>query len=490
IVYSYYRSQKYTIYNAKATDFKPIEVSPTAINFDAAILPPVKSVGVNLVNANLDNFERFETVDADSIKRVPYRPQFKLDYIASSGVGASVGGRFGSGLAGGIQAIFSDILGANQIFAAANVNGEIQDFGGQVAFINQKRRVNFGVSVSHIPYISGFAFDYVDPNNGAYVVSQDIMRTFEDQVQLFGSYPFSRIHRFEASTAVAHYSYRVDRYSTYYNPYTGQAVDADRTKIPRDSLANDPIYAGSGMNFSPFTAYTVSAAFVGDNALMGITAPLDGFRYRVGIDRILGDINFSTLTVDLRKYTRFKPVTFAARLLNNSRIGEDANRFYPLFLGYPYLIRGYEANSFYKRQQGANDFNINNLTGTSIAVANLEFRLPFTGPKRLSAVESKFLFSDLNAFFDMGVAYSEGSEIIFGKQKVLTRMVSNPQDPTGPKIPQDYNDPSQSVVAMSAGLSLRVNVFGYFVIEPYAAIPFQRDDVSGPVFGLTFAPGW
>ncbi|MGV3508597.1 MAG: basic secretory protein-like protein [Sphingobacteriaceae bacterium] len=107
IVYSYYRSQKYTIYNAKATDFKPIEVSPTAINFDAAILPPVKSVGVNLVNANLDNFERFETVDADSIKRVPYRPQFKLDYIASSGVGASVGGRFGSGLAGGIQAIFS-----------------------------------------------------------------------------------------------------------------------------------------------------------------------------------------------------------------------------------------------------------------------------------------------------------------------------------------------------------------------------------------------
>lgn len=475
IVYSYYRSQKYTIYNAKATDFKPVEVSPTAINFDAAILPPVKSVGVNLVNANLDNFERFETVDADSIKRVPYRPQFKLDYIASSGVGASVGGRFGSGLAGGIQAIFSDILGANQIFAAANVNGEIQDFGGQVAFINQKRRVNFGVSVSHIPYISGFAFEE-PPRNGFRIISQDIMRTFEDQIQLFGSYPFSRIHRFEASTALSHYSYRVDRYSTVYSG--GFPVDSYRTKISKDSLPNDPIYEGSGMNFKPFTAYTLSAAFVGDNALMGITAPLDGFRYRVGIDRILGDINFSTLTVDLRKYKRFKPVTIAGRFLNNSRLGEDANRFYPLFLGYPYFIRGYEANSFYKRQQSATDFNINNLTGTSIAVANFELRLPFTGPKRLSAVESKFLFSDLNAFFDMGVAYSEDSEIIFGKQRVLTEGT------------QSFNDPSQSVVAMSAGLSLRVNVFGYFVIEPYAAIPFQRDDVSGPVFGLTFAPGW
>jgi hypothetical protein len=40
------------------------------------------------------------------------------------------------------------------------------------------------------------------------------------------------------------------------------------------------------------------------------------------------------------------------------------------------------------------------------------------------------------------------------------------------------------------GISLRVNVFGYFVLEPYYAIPFQRKDVKGGVFGLTFAPGW
>lgn len=489
VVYSYYRAQKYTIYNAKASDFKAVEVSPTALNFTAAILPPPKSTGVDLINANLNNFERFETIDPGDIKQVPYRPQFKLDYLSSSGVGASVGGRFGSGLAGGVQGIFSDILGHNQIFAAANVNGEIQDFGGQVAFINQKRRLNIGASVSHIPYISGFAFR-TDPPTGGTIISQDILRTFEDQLQLFGSYPFSRIHRFEASTAISHYSYRVDRYNTYYNNF-GQAVDADRRKIPTDSLANDPAYARAGMNFKPFTAYTLNAAFVGDNALMGITAPLDGFRYRVGIDRILGDINFSTLTVDLRRYKRWNPVTGAVRFLNNSRLGPDANRFYPLFLGYPYLIRGYEANSFYKRAQNAGDFNINNLTGTSIAVANFEVRLPFTGPKRLTAIESKFLFSDLNAFFDMGVAYQQGSRITFGEPSVITatRMVP---DGSGGATQEEYltNNPNESIVAMSAGLSLRVNVFGYFIIEPYAAIPFQRNDVSGPVFGLTFAPGW
>ncbi|WP_157544015.1 hypothetical protein [Mucilaginibacter paludis] len=44
--------------------------------------------------------------------------------------------------------------------------------------------------------------------------------------------------------------------------------------------------------------------------------------------------------------------------------------------------------------------------------------------------------------------------------------------------------------ATSAGISLRINVFGAFILEPYFAIPFQRTDVNLPVFGLNFAPGW
>jgi outer membrane protein assembly factor BamA len=206
----------------------------------------------------------------------------------------------------------------------------------------------------------------------------------------------------------------------------------------------------------------------------------------------MGDINFSTLTVDLRKYKRVDKITAAVRLLNNSRMGEDADRFYPLFLGYPYLIRGYEANSFYKRTQQPGEFNINNLTGTSIAVANFELRLPFTGPKRLTAIESKFLFSDLNAFFDMGVSYSQDTKILFKTNASILSETIMVKDEKGEERQQTirYNDPSESLVAMSAGLSLRINVFGYFIIEPYAAIPFQRKDIRGPVFGLNLAPGW
>ena len=157
---------------------------------------------------------------------------------------------------------------------------------------------------------------------------------------------------------------------------------------------------------------------------------------------------------------------------------------YPLYVGYNYLIRGYEANSFYKNgNTSTNGFDINQLVGTKIAVANFEVRLPFTGPKKLAAIESKFLFTDLNAFFDIGLAYEKGSKVAFRSEPSFLGTRQNPR--TGA-----IEDVYERIPAMSAGVSLRVNVFGYFVLEPYFAIPFQRKDVSGGVFGLTFSPGW
>jgi hypothetical protein len=37
---------------------------------------------------------------------------------------------------------------------------------------------------------------------------------------------------------------------------------------------------------------------------------------------------------------------------------------------------------------------------------------------------------------------------------------------------------------------MRVNIFGFFVLEPYLAYLINRNDVSKPVFGLGFTPGW
>ena len=494
IVYSYYRSQRYTLYNSAASNFKSKTVDANDVNFDAAVLPPKESVGVDIVNSNLNNFERFEKTAADSMRTVPYTPKFRLDYLANSGVGVSTS-RFGAGMQGGIVGMFSDILGRNQIVANVSVNGEIYDFGGMVGYINQQQRINWGVGLSHIPYITGFreiVQDQLTYSDGSKVdVINDrtnLIRTFEDQVQLFGSYPFSKVHRFEAGGAFSYYSYRVDRISNYYS-YAGQFLASDRTKIPTSQATNE-----FGIPLTSFNIFQANASFIGDNSVNGLTAPLDGFRYRIGAEKYFGDYNFSAVTVDLRKYVRLKPITLAARTYNYLRIGQDGENLYPLFVGYPYYIRGYEANSLYKSQNQDGTFDINQLSGSKMAVFNFEIRLPFTGPKKLTQIPSKFLFSDLNLFFDAGLAWNEGSKIVFKGQPTYTSEIvkdaqGNPvKDQSGNTISTQTTN--ERVPALSAGISIRVNVFGYFVLEPYYAFPFQRKDKSSGVFGLTFAPGW
>lgn len=489
IVYSYYRYQRYTLYNARLSSFKAKRIGNQEENFDAAILPPMENIGVNIINSNLNNFDRFEKTVADSMKVVPYKPKFRLDYLANSGVGVSTS-RFGTGVSGGIVGMFSDILGTNQIIANLSVNGEIYDFGGLVGYINQKSRINWGVAVSHIPYVSGFSsygFEKVPISNNqttdAINYRTDIIRTFEDQVQVFGAYPFSKIHRFELGGAFSHYSYRVDRYSNYYDP-NGFFVGSDRTKISNEQASLD-----YGIPFNAFTLFQLNAGFVGDNSIFGLTAPLDGFRYRVSGEKFFGTYNFAGVTADLRKYWRAKPVTFAIRSYNTLRIGKDADKLYPMYLGYPYLIRGYESNSIYKTTsaRASESFDINQLSGSKIAVVNFEVRLPFTGPKKLAAIPSKFLFSDLNLFFDAGVAWTNDTKVVFKSEPTYTDVPV--KDDTGAVI-GSYQTTNERVPALSVGISVRVNVFGYFVLEPYYAIPFQRKDVKAGVFGLTFAPGW
>src|SRR5690606_13803368 len=152
---------------------------------------------------------------------------------------------------------------------------------------------------------------------------------------------------------------------------------------------------------------------------------------------------------------------------------------YTLFLGYPHLIRGYESASF----RGNEDprFNFNSLMGTRIAVVNLELRLPFTGPEKLALVRSGMLFSDLNFFFDAGLAWNNASHVAFRSTPRLVETVESPSDPG------TYIDVDERVPALSAGVSLRVNLFGAMVLEPYYAFPFQRSDVRFGTFGLNFA---
>jgi len=500
IVYSYYRAQKYALYNAKESDFTAKPVDSQDLNFTMAMLPPTRAVGVDLINSNLNNYLAYPKIPVDSIKDVPYKPKFKMDYLASTGVGAQVS-QFGTGLSSGIQGVFSDILGRNQIYAGVAVNGEIYDIGGQFAYINQTGRWNFGASISHIPFQTANysvvpttfkvnATTTIPANEERF----DLIRIFQDQLSLFTSYPVTKKTRIEFGTGAATYYYRVDRYSTFYDT-SGTQLSNTHTHISNSTYNAET--TNNGLQLIPFTTYNVNTALVGDNSYFGVASPLSGYRYRLQAEYDFGTYQYFAPTIDLREYVRLSPVTLAARLYGYGRFGNTGN-IYQLYVGYPFLIRGYEAQTFYSNSSKTptNGFTIDQLSGNRIAVANFEVRMPLTGPERLSQFKSKFLFTELNLFFDGGLAWNAGDQIKF--QQGPDQIGTTPElDASGKEILVNgkpvllpvYNA-NQRVPALSAGISLRVNVFGAFVLEPYFAYPFNRTDISRPVFGLGFTPGW
>ncbi|MEO6850279.1 MAG: tolB protein precursor, partial [Mucilaginibacter sp.] len=377
--------------------------------------------------------------------------------------------------------------------------------GGQFIYINQEGRWDFGVGVSHIPFQYGiYNNTYPTKNiNGHNVTVQsqntDILRNFQDAAQVFTAYPFSKTTRIQFGGGATVNYYRVDRYSDYYSLDTitvnnvqrinSTFIGSDKTKV-----SNSDEGKLLGTTLRSYTLFSVNTALIGDNSFFGVASPLNGFRYRLEAEYNFGTYHFFAPTIDVRKYIRVEPVTFAARLLGYGRFGQ-VDGLYPQFIGYPFYIRGYEAQTFYNSTNKArsNGFNINELSGNNLAVANFEVRLPFTGPEKLSQFKSKFFFSELNLFFDAGLAWNTGDKIYLQKNPPVIGSTpaldenGNQQIQNGQLI---TNPVYGRIPALSAGISLRVNIFGYFVLEPYLAVPFNRTDISKPVFGLGFTPGW
>lgn len=461
LVYSYYMKGNYTIYSAMPEDFSEVPSDPGSIDMLAATLPPFQRVAVNIVDNNIADNQKYTRFPADSFRIQPYRPKFQLDYIGNTGgVGVSFNTYYGTGMAGGIQMLFSDILGNSSLFTTLAVNGEIYDFGGMVAYMNQKYRINLGGSISHIPYRYPFISYQIIEQEDDYPIENFALvnqRIFEDQASFFAYYPFSMTRRIEVGGSLARYYYRLDVFNNYY--YRGIYIGEDREKLD----------APPGFNLAK-----TNVAYVGDNSYFGMASPMRGHRYRIQGDKYFGRVEFYQFLADYRQYLFQNPLSFAFRLYHSGRYGPTAddtnNIFYPMYAGYPWFVRGYSSNQFYQLQSFRNaDFTINDLLGSRLAVANFEIRLPFTGPEQLAVIKSGFFFTELALFLDAGVAWT-GS--------------------TRPTL--DINDMSADTrfPIFSTGLSLRVNLFGAMILEPYYAFPFQRDGIKGGVFGLNFLPGW
>lgn len=462
VVYSYYTGEgDYHIFSAKNSDFKKEIIKGATARANAAMLPPFERTGRDIVQHNLENATYPLITDAQLVSK-PYRSKLQLEYLSNSGgAGVATGSGYSPGIAGGVNGIFSDELSNHQLFGSLSINGEVYDFGGQFAYLNKTSRINWGVGVSHIPFISGWQRIFLDSlvlNSGDTLQvinsSIDILRTYQEQIFMFAAYPFSQTRRLEAGGSFARYHYRLDRYTDYYT--LGETyIGSDRNKLPTPK----------GFNFGQ--AYL---AYVGDNSQFGVASPLTGHRFRFEAGQYFGVANMQTALADYRKYFRAKPFTIAFRNMFVGRFGKDSESglISPFYIGDPYFIRGYQALDFATKNT-VNEVTINDLLGSRIFVTNAELRFPFTGPERLSAIRSRLFFTELNLFTDGGIAWGKASTPSANGTNILSR---------DPKF------------ILSSGVSLRVNFFGYLVIEPFYAVPWQNGGFSNANFGLNFIPGW
>ena len=479
IVYTLYNNKQYSMYQAKSDKFMSREVAPDDVNMEAGTLPRPVPESTDLVNGNLKLSDRLIAANKAVYNDLPYKPKFKLDYIGGGtavGVGNSTFGT-STGMAGGVDLLFSDMLGNHQLYSRLSMNGEIYDFGGQFIYMNRQSRINWGAGISHIPYSMGYYEnpEYVTINNIIYIKqTTNLLRIFDERLSLFAHYPFSTSLRFEGGVDGGFRSFRGDEINDYYYPeYPYNHAGTDREKIP----VGDTIALGYNINIIKGFSSSVNFALVGDNSYNGLTSPLSGYKYRVGVEKYFGTDNYYSTNVDGRYYYWLKPVSFAVRGMSYFRFENDVNSVYPVYIGQMGLVRGYNYQLFSNYVLDNNEFYYDQLFGSKVLMGNFEVRFPFTGVERLSLIKSRYFMSDIAAFYDIGVAFDEFSHFSEGERILI-------KGPDGTPL-EIFAKPK---IASSAGVSLRINLFGAIIIEPYFAYPFEKN--SKFIFGLNLMPGF
>jgi hypothetical protein len=371
--------------------------------------------------------------------------------------------RFGAYAAGGLALMWSDMLGNHTLGTTLQLTSRFQEIGGAVGYINREHRWNWGIVGEQTPYVTGsFAQGLTDLNGQTAVVEQTYRITQVNRaVSGLLQYPFSRAQRLEFAGGVRRLSFDQD-IETRIFALNGALLDEDTEELPRPDALN---------------LGEASAALVYDSSVGGATSPILGQRYRLELAQTAGSITYTGVLGDYRRYFMpVRPFTIALRGLHYGRYGRDGEdeRLAPLYVGYPGLVRGYEIESFDAREcigDGAATCGaFDQLVGTRIAVVNAELRFPLLGLFGGRSYYGAFPV-ELAVFGDAGTAWTSHD--------------------AGPRFPGF--DPSTSRGAgrdwvRSAGAALRVNAFGYAILELDYVRPFDRERGWHWQFNLT--PGF
>jgi Tol biopolymer transport system component len=464
VAFTVYQGGTYSIYTVTGSTGG----APRQLAVDAATLPPLQrrtSAVTALLEQPSQGLPSPSVAASDPVE--PYKASLQLEGVIQPSVGVGVS-RYGSSIGGGVALAFSDLLRNHSLTTAVQVNStfgqstSLKDVGAQVAYFNAAKRWNWGVVGGQVPYLSGGFQSGVGRLPNGDVVQTDqlfVFRQTERSITGVTSYPLSRAQRVEFSGGVTNISFDQIVTTTTFSLVTGQILD--------DSSETTPIG-------SPLTLGMASAAYVFDTSVFGATSPVQGQRYRFEVSPTMGSLRFTGFLADYRRY--FMPARFytiAVRAMHFGRYGSGSQdqRILPLDIGYPWLVRGYDIGNITSEEcpiaETATTITgcalIDRLLGSRMLVGNVELRFPLMRP--FGAEQNMYgpLPMEVALFADSGTAWS------------------------GSERPSFLGGSRDGVV--SAGVALRVNLFGFAVGEFNYSRPFQRP-ARGWIFGFNLMPGW
>ncbi|NIR48184.1 hypothetical protein GWO43_06990 [candidate division KSB1 bacterium] len=315
-----------------------------------------------------EKYLSYELPDSSESQVKDYDSSLSLDAVFGGGGFAT-----NVGFAGQTALIFSDMLGDKNLIIQAALFGDPTESTIIASYLNQKHRVDYA--------FTGFQFRndfglFTAADSGGFV-SQVFRGVAAD-----ASLPFSSFTRFE--------------------------FGGDLTFVEED-VVNFSFVTFDTQDRDLGTALfgSVRGALVHDTSFFGIYAPVSGTRARLTATQAVGDLEFTNLILDYRKYIPIKipRYSYAFRLVAGGSFGDNQRLFR---IGGPLTFRG-------------QDFG--ELFGTRTFFHNSEFRfplLPFAPIEYdfLSAVaffdaahawfDNDFEFNDIDTAFGFGVRLSLG----------------------------------------------------------------------------------
>ncbi|HUQ89305.1 MAG TPA: BamA/TamA family outer membrane protein [Vicinamibacterales bacterium] len=334
--------------------------------------------------------------EAASISSHDYDSRLSLDGVGQPYL-SSGSGPFGTFVRAGGAMFFGDMLGERKVGAAVQVGNHMRDTAFMFRFLNQERRWNWGALADLEPSVVRYrrteAIEY--EGQSSLLQHADYLQRTQFRAAAVVAYPFSRGLRVEFTGGVRHAAYHRDLRSQVSSQTTGKVLFTDRVE---------------SRGGAPTTVGEVSAALIHDTTVYGPTGPLLGSRYRFEVAPAAGQLSYTSVTADFRKYVMpIRPYSIAVRVLHSARYGADGSdpRLLSNFLGSSYFVRGHRQDLRYCRPDATRVCG-DDLLGSRLLVGNLEVRVPLWGIRSRQIDYGSFP-ADAFLFADSGRIWGEGS---------------------------------------------------------------------------------